>query len=365
MKLRRKLARIAAARVPLSALLRRLPPGPIGFFYHLVSDDRLAHVSHLYAYKSTAEFEADLVFLKRHFTLVGYPALVEAQNGRALNGVEAPPQLRSARQPLPEREAYLSFDDGFTECYTEIRPRLLAHNIPAIFFLPTDVLDNRAMLYRCKISLCLDRLERRVDAGADAGASSEARAVADDFLDRAAAVAGRAFSSGNEFGIWLRERQQVDEALLDQICGLCGVDLPGFLQRKKPFLTTEQIRQMQAEGFTFGAHSRKHAKLGLLPRAEQAAEIVESCRIVSALTGTEQVPFAFPFSGNGVDRNFLDDLQKGHPVIGQIFDSQRLAREPGVRHRIWADRPVRGIPAGSNLEYWLRDAYVRTLSPPA
>jgi hypothetical protein len=116
---------------------------------------------------------------------------------------------------------------------------------------------------------------------------------------------------------------------------------------------------MKAEGFVFGAHSRRHAKFSTLAPGEQAAEIVESCRIVAGITGADSVPFAFPFPGTGVDRLMLKDLRSRHPEVGLIFDAGKLKHEPGIYHRIWVDKPVPGIRPADNLPYWLRDAYLR------
>ena len=144
-----KFARQIAPHIPLAAFRRLFPRSPIGFFYHAVSDEPLPHVRHLYPHKSTAEFEQDILYLKQHFTLVGYPMLCEL----------AKISKQSTRIPtLPTNAAFLSFDDGFVECYTVVRPILLKHNIPCLFFLATDWIDNQAMYYRGKMSLAIEAM---------------------------------------------------------------------------------------------------------------------------------------------------------------------------------------------------------------
>jgi hypothetical protein len=164
-------------------------------------------------------------------------------------------------------------------------------------------------------------------------------------------------ASAEHFYQWLRNRRQSAEPVIDRICLELGIDIAGFLEKVEPHLTSDQVEEMQTEGFVFGAHSRHHAKLGTLPPDEQAAEIVESCRIVAEITRKHSVPFAFPFSGAGVERAMLRELRAANPVVGPIFDTQKLKREPGVQHRIWADKPVPGVQPGDNLKYWLLDAY--------
>ncbi|NJN43532.1 MAG: polysaccharide deacetylase family protein [Anaerolineae bacterium] len=144
-----KITRATAPHIPLYAYRRLLPRNPIGFFYHSVSDNHLPHIKHLYPYKSTADFEKDILYLKSNFNILGYPLLEELSKA----------QSQRARIPtLPSKSAFLSFDDGFAECFTVVRPILLKHSIPCIFFLSTNWIGNKEMFYRGKISLAIDSI---------------------------------------------------------------------------------------------------------------------------------------------------------------------------------------------------------------
>ncbi len=321
-KIVRKLANIAAPHIPLGVYRRFAPRAPLGFMYHAVSNAELPHVKHLYPYKSASEFEADIRWLKQNYTLVGYADLQTHTNGM---------------RPLPDNAAYISFDDGFAECCTVVRPILLKHRVPCLFFLATDWIDNAAMYYKSKLSLVIENRESRIKDRKSKSSRFDFRSSIHD----------------------LRSLQQSGEHLIDEACVELGLDIDAYLRARQPFLTRAQIQEMRAEGFVFGGHTRSHHKLGFLPPEEQATEIVESCRVVAEITGDAQVPFAFPFSGDGVDRGMLADLRAQHPHIGVIFDTKKLRQEPGIFHRIWADKPVEGVPPEKNLAYWLHDAYVR------
>ena len=325
----------AARRLPLALYRRVLPRSPVGFFYHAVSDKPLPHVQHLYPYKSALGFESDLVYLKTHFSPIGYPALKNHFESGA---------------PLPHNAAFISFDDGFSVCHSVARPLLNRHRVPAIFFLTTDWIDNRGMYYRSVISLVIDRLIRP-------GQEDGLRA-----LDALAREVDPAIPSGGiQSAIaWLLQRGPGDGPLLAAICDRLEIDIPGYLQSQRPFLSMAQIRDLQADGFTIGAHSRSHAKLMDLPEEAQREEIAESCRIICELTGADQAPFAFPFSGHRVDRAMLADLRRAHPHVGLIFDTKKLERDlPFIFNRIMVDRPVPGVADEKNLAFWLQDAYAR------
>ena len=95
------------------------------------------------AIKLQQQFEADLIVLKQQFHM---PTWVEfaAQRGR----------LRR-----PDRPALLiTFDDGLSECYRLVRPLLLKHRVPCLFFITKAFVDNRAMFFRHKASLCIESL---------------------------------------------------------------------------------------------------------------------------------------------------------------------------------------------------------------
>ncbi len=327
-RLRRQIIRRYGRHIPLSIYRRVIPRSPIGFVYHAVSDGPLPHIRHLYPYKTAAAFEVDLRCIKDSFELVGHSELRASLAG----------QTR-----LRPQAAFLSFDDGLSECYAVIRPLLKKHRLPGLFFLTTDWIDNQALFYRSKISLCIERF-------AEMSGPEQAGWLCNH--------PQTASLSAGEFPGWLKNHQQSDEALLDAICDRLQIDVQGFLKEVQPFLNRAQIREMRAEGFAFGAHGRQHAKLNLLTPEQQAEEIVESCRRIAEITGDEQVPFAFPFSGAGVDRPMLAELRLRHPEVGLIFDTQKLRRDRAfIFQRIWVDRPVPGIPAARNIDYWLHQAY--------
>ncbi|HUF37883.1 MAG TPA: polysaccharide deacetylase family protein [Anaerolineales bacterium] len=334
----RRLLGRAAPYIPLGVYRRLMPRGPVGFFYHVVSDHPLPHQRHLFPYKDPAAFETDLRWLAENTTPLDYAALAAHLDDGA---------------PLPPNGSSLSFDDGLAECFTAVRPLLKKHDIPCIFFLTTDWIDNRALFYRGKISLAIEALTRLQDG--------ERERVLSDLVEMTGPILPAGLSAAG-FIPWLKRRQQADEALIDRVCVALRIDVSRYLTEAQPYLTTEQIAEMRVEGFVFGAHTRRHAKLATLPPEEQAAEIVESCRIVAELTGERSVPFAFPFSGTGVDRNMLRDLRRTHTEIGPIFDTLKLRREPGILHRIWADKPVPDVRPEHNLEFWFHDAYRRLLT---
>ncbi|MBN1231280.1 MAG: polysaccharide deacetylase family protein [Anaerolineales bacterium] len=318
--------------VPLSIYKWVFPQKSAGFFFHAVSDAPMPHVDQLYQPISAERFENALVYLKEKFTMVSYEDLEADYLGE---------------KPLSQNAAHLSFDDGFVECFDIVRPLLLKHEVPCTFFVATDWIDNKNMFYRNKVSLCIDAYLQLSE--------DEAREKIEEIslaLDKSVVEIG-------SFPQWMMSLVQADEPMIDQVCGMLGMDVKTFLKKKKPFLTLKQIKQLDADGFTIGSHTRSHSKLVQVTEKEMEEEIVESSKIIQKITGNERVPFSFPNSATGIDRNRLQQIRERNPILGLFFDTKGLRKdELYILNRIWCER--RGYAKagkGTNLPVLLHLAY--------
>lgn len=300
--------------MPVSLVLRFMRVTVVGFMYHVISDKQLPHVEHLYSFKSPDAFEADIRLIKQTYQLVSFEQLVSRLKGGY-----------SWTKPI----AFLSFDDGMSECFHHVRPILLRHRVPCFFFISTRFVDNNAAFYRHKVSLCIDRLLKM-----DSNAREHVLGV---LRERANCTA----CDLEGFVRWSKELKWCEQKALDITCRTLGVDEKAFLRDVRPYMTLDELTQLSREGFTLGGHGTVHVQLGELQEAEQVeAEIVESCTFIREISKAKQVPFAFPFSGQGVNRQLLRDIMTRHPFISLIFDTRELAKdEPFIVNRIGADEP--------------------------
>jgi peptidoglycan/xylan/chitin deacetylase (PgdA/CDA1 family) len=328
------------------------PESALCLCYHMVSDAPVAHVKH-YGFLGTAEFERDLRDLESRFAYVSYEQIIER---------------RLRRESSPDNSLCLTFDDGFAECISVVRPILLRRRATCIFFIVTDLIDNRAVFLETRASLCVDAILRHPVAEVEAIVRDlrlEARLLT---MDKAhcATVPVQMAQQWQKLEprlrpllIWLLTIQPADAALLDELSRRLGVDAAGYVDKFKPYLSTAQILQLQSDGFTIGAHSCSHRRLQDLPLAEAEREIVESCRVIHELTGQASVPFAFPYFGGGLDRRWLAGLRDQNPFIGLFFDTQGLRRDaPFVVQRVFGER----IEETGSIDRLLRRAWVRRLS---
>jgi peptidoglycan/xylan/chitin deacetylase (PgdA/CDA1 family) len=236
-----------------------------------------------------------------------------------------------------------------------VAPLLRRRGLRCVFFVITDLIDNRVLFRESAASLCIEAIMRipfdQIESiVAELGLGALLRPIPGASLSEP--------TTTRPFGLadldpnldprllpllrWLLQLPAGEESLAGRLLARLGIEPRNYLQQVKPYLTTEQIRQLHADGFTIGAHSCSHRRLQDLSRADAEHEIVESCRIVRDITGQHSVPFAFPYFGGGLDRAWLAGLREQHECIGLFFDTNGVCEDaPFVVQRVFGERFTR------------------------
>jgi peptidoglycan/xylan/chitin deacetylase (PgdA/CDA1 family) len=244
-------------------------------YYHVVSDHELAHVSGIYKFRSIRQFKADVEFFLRFYAPVSLQDVIGHLDGA---------------RPLPKRCFLLTFDDGFREIYDVIAPILYARGIPAAFFLTTSVVDNRDLIYPQKKSLLIRALALLEDSPAK-------REVSQKLSN--AGVKGPDLPSGIR-SISFRQRH-----VLDELGPLLGCDFAAYAASARPYLTSEQTRDLMRKGFAIGAHSVDHPLYSELSLEEQLVQTRESLSWLSGCYQFDCQAFAFPYNDAGISLDFF------------------------------------------------------------
>ena len=234
-------------------------------YYHLVSDEDLVHVRHLFRYRDVRTFNEDLDFLLKHYDPVALDDVIAAV---------------SRGTKLPRHSFLLTFDDGFREIHDVVAPVLLARGIPAVFFLNTSFLDNRALFFRCKASILADSV--------DGGGSSVLEGTVLEL--RSAGVQAAGDARANILSVGFSRRH-----VLDRIAELLDVDFQLFLREHKPYLTSDQVRSLQDDGFHIGAHSADHPLYSDLDLPGQLNRAFDSLAASARTCHPPHTLFSFPF----------------------------------------------------------------------
>jgi len=344
------LARATLAPIPLAFWESAFPKDMIALCYHVVSDADLPHLQ-LYPYKNASQFEADVTFARDR--ALTYRQVVDGR----VDGAH-----------LPRNGILFTFDDGLMQCYDVIRPILKRHGVDGVFFVTTDYLDDRETFFECALSLCLARIAALDEARAAEVLAHVSNTIPKIRFDamRFGLAKGRMEATRLNVGDGGARREllahvfglEERDVALPLLCELLHVDPQTYAARTPIFMSSDAVRSLVADGFTIGAHGRKHRTLENLSLQELECEMVASCEAVRAITGQSRVPFAFPYSGLAIDRVVLADIVRRNPIVELIFDSGCLRRDPDfIVNRVFTDAPAAVATERSNVPTVLREAW--------
>ncbi len=268
---------VSSIPIPLSPTTLGIPV--IIPYYHIVSDEQVPHVKHLYRYRNVRQFTNDLDFFLSHYEPVTLDDLLQHLNGN---------------RSLPSRSFLLTFDDGFREMYDVVAPILKAKGVPAIFFLTTGFIDNVDMAHHCKFSLLVEHLAQISDPDIEVHVQqilAEGRTVR-------ASIQSQMVST-----------RYAQRHLATEIARVCEYDFGQYLAARQPYLNSDQIRSLLKHGFSIGAHSVDHPLYADLSLKEQTRQTVESIRFLVERFDLDHRAFAFPHSDAGVREEFFKEMR--------------------------------------------------------
>ena len=224
-------------------------------FYHAVTDENPIHIKNLYTPRGIQDFKNDLDFLLKNYQSISLERLIA---------------LKKSGEVVNENYFHLTFDDGLSEFYEVVAPLLKEKKIHATVFLNSDFIDNKKLFFRFKASILFEKLK----------------------------------------DISILKWSFLEEDLLDQLALKHGVDFDAYLTENKPYLTSSQIKELIADGFTFGAHSSNHPLYKELSLEQQIMQTKESLAVISSNFGLDYKVFSFPFTDDGVSISFFDVISK-------------------------------------------------------
>jgi len=288
-----------AQLLPLNGLIRITGKRIVFPFYHLVSDEDIPHVKHLYTVRTTKEFIHDLDFFLKQYKPIGINDFLDSiNNGRALSG----------------NCFLLSFDDGLREFHDVAAPILRQKGIPTVCFLNSGFIDNTGLFYRYKASLLVERLQTATDL------YGKQKSLEKWFVEN------HLHFTPDSLG--LLKITYANRHLLDELASMLDVHFDEFLKKQHPYLDSTQISFLIQQGFSFGAHSIDHPEYRFLPEKEQIRQTDESIRAITGKFGIKEKLFSFPFTDHDVKRTFFNWVfDPSNPIADLTFGGAGLKRD--------------------------------------
>jgi len=220
---------------------------------------------------SEEEFDVQLGYLKRYFTLVGLEEL----------------SAWSAGKKLPPNPLAITFDDGYLDCYTRALPILERHDTRAIFFVSTAFIAERKSYWWDRIAYVVKHAERdelRLEYPFPLDISLEG--------DRSPAI--------HVIFRLIKDQRGLDLGrFLDELGAAAGVPWTREMDRNvadRLIMTWDHVRALRRAGMAVQSHTRTHRVLdGLRPdevrdelagsRADLERELGESVRAIAYPVG--------------------------------------------------------------------------------
>lgn len=244
-------------------------------FYHAVNDITETHHLNLYKVKKIADFKKDIELLLKHYKPSSFEQIKK--------------HLKTDSSPNKNQFVF-SFDDGLREVYEIIAPILKQKGIPAVFFINSDFVGNKKLFFRSKYAIISNKISNNKNAE-----KLKEYLKNEKLFDK-------------DLPHTLGSKKQNIENILNKSAEFLGISFSQYLKEKKPYMTTEEIKELQKQGFEIGAHSKSHLLYEHLTIEEKLTQTIDSLNFVQNKFNPKNKLFAFPFTDNAVEKGFFIKL---------------------------------------------------------
>lgn len=272
--------------------------------YHVVSDDNLRHIKNLYSVRNTQQFINDIDFILKYYEPIGVESLVDPVNNQ---------------KDIKRNSVLFTFDDGLREVYEVIVPILKQKGIPAVFFINSDFADNKKLFHRYEASLLIEEINHRN--------------MSNKQINEIASIFNNKPKNKDEICKAILDIDFSNKLLMDEIAEILNYDFDEFLKTNKPYLTSEQIKNLINQGFAIGAHSKDHPEYYNISFNEQIKQTTESIQWIKSNFKQKYKLFAFPFTDYGVSKQFFETMYSSeNPLVDLSFACAGLKDELYPKH---------------------------------
>lgn len=243
--------------------------------YHRITDEPDLHDP---LKVSVVSFEKQVIFLKKHYTIISGEQLTD---------------IIKNNKPFPENSCLITFDDGWSDNYTNAFPILKKYKAPAIIFISTDYIGTNRIFWHeklCNILLKASNYKKLnnikykwpVSIGGKISNIVKApehqrRPLINDLVEFIKSY------SLDEINNLIRELEALFEVVEE-------VSQPVML-------SWEQVKEMSQNNICFGSHTKSHAILTQISTDKVIEELKESKNIIENKLGKPVHFFAYP-NGN-------------------------------------------------------------------
>jgi len=202
---------------------------------------------------------------------------------------------RMERRDLPENALVVTFDDGYKDNYQHAFPVMRKFSIPATIFLVTQPIEDSKMLWHDRVFSAFRQTSNTAlsSYGKDAQTFS-LHTIREKKLAQNHVLNFLRSLDDEERSLWV-------ERLIEKL----GVEITEDVQSL--MLNWVEVREMNREGISFGAHTLSHPILSKLSLERAKQEICESKSLIEKKIQTPVHTFAYP---NGRNEDFNESTKQ-------------------------------------------------------
>ena len=186
------------------------------------------------------------------------------------------------KKDLPRNPLLLSFDDGYKNSYTVAYPLLKAVGIPAIVYLPTEMIGKKSVAWYDVIPYCIALTNKAfIQIGKK---QFHTRTI----KEKNSAI----FKLREIINSIIDEHQR--KRFFDEIAQETGVSTKIVVDENVCFVNWDECREMQKSGVEFGAHTLHHPILTNISEEILERELEEGKNMIRRYLGGCK-HFSYPF----------------------------------------------------------------------
>ncbi len=210
------------------------------------------------------------------------------------------------REPLPSNAFAITFDDGFENNYSVAAPVLSEMNIPAMFYLTTDFVENNTMSWIDRIEYCLDSVGTVKVKLPWKGNPAVFRTTEDKR------------SLLEEIRKYVKRDEDLDvDQFVDDIFRQCGLE-PVF-QSDDPLdkkMSWQQAKNLAGDSlFSIGGHTHTHKIMSFLSADNLKKEVGISLDLIQRNINERIRHYSYPEGlAHCYSQDVIDELKKNHIV---------------------------------------------------
>ncbi len=216
---------------------------------------------------SADSFFRQMTWLKLHARILSEQELIE--------------QVANCNHKASNRPSVaITFDDGYQDNYSLAYPILRSLQIPAIFFICTEMIRERKLRWWDLVAYLIKKCRKSSIVIHDRkyALQNNRRKIIEDFQ--------------------LQMKQYPCEQISNEIrliSEATEIDLPGREIQDRELMTEDQISEVAAHQISIGSHGHTHQALSCLDDCQHEAELMVSKKLLEQMTGHEVKSVSYPF----------------------------------------------------------------------